>query len=229
MSARIREDQNPEKLLKSVLADKLRRKILRGELRPGDRVVENRWAREFQVAQASVREAINILIQDGFVSKAEGRSARVTNLTKDDVLLLYELRGALEGLAARRAAELGADLSQLQNALQAMRAAAKKNDMEALLDAELAFHLSLVASGGNKYVIDQARRILVPFFAFVRIRVMGSGQGADAWNRDLEIHGRILDLIQDGEAEIAERFLHRAMARFAANAYENWEKKSSSN
>ena len=214
----------PEPLVKQVLARRLRQRIMSGKLRPGERVVENKWATEFGVAQASIREAINILVQDGFVTKADGRSARVTSLSEDDVLRLYELRGALEGLAARRAAELRADLTPLKDALARMRAAAKKGDAEALLDADLAFHLALVAASGNHYVVEQAERILIPFFAFVRIRVVAGGKGTSAWNRDFDVHRRIIDLIGDGDGSVAERFMQHAMSRFAATAYENWEK-----
>jgi len=217
----------PETLVKQLLARRLRQRIMNGKLRPGDRVVENKWAKEFGVAQASIREAINLLIQDGFLTKADGRSARVTNLSEQDVLKLYELRGALEGLAARRAAELSADITPLKEALTRMRAAARRGDAEELLDADLAFHLALAAASGNHYVVEQAERILIPFFAFVRIRVVAGDKGTAAWNRDLEVHRRIVDLIKDGDGDVVERFMQHAMSRFAATAYENWEKSSS--
>ncbi len=49
------------------------------------------------MAQASVQAAIYILVHEGFVTKAGGRSARVVNLSEKEVLDIYELRGALEG------------------------------------------------------------------------------------------------------------------------------------
>src|SRR5579863_7304941 len=92
-------------LIKDHLSNKLRAEILSGSLKPGERIVEGRWAAKFGVAQASIREAINILAQAGFVTKAPGRSARVIHLSKTDVAHIYQLRGAIEGLAARLAAE----------------------------------------------------------------------------------------------------------------------------
>lgn len=56
--------------LKETLAEKLRDQIMRGNLTPGQRIIESRWARQFDVAQISIREAINLLIADGFVAKA---------------------------------------------------------------------------------------------------------------------------------------------------------------
>ena len=86
-------------LVKQGLASDLREEIIRGRLAPGQRIVEGHWARKFGVAQTSVREAINLLIAEGFVTKTSGRSARVTSYTEADIAQIYELRAALEGFA----------------------------------------------------------------------------------------------------------------------------------
>ena len=88
-------------LLKQSLATRLRDEILQGRIAPGQKIIEGRWARHFGVAQLSIREALNILGTEGFVTKRHGRSARVLNLTENDIIHIYQIRGALEGLAAR--------------------------------------------------------------------------------------------------------------------------------
>jgi DNA-binding GntR family transcriptional regulator len=57
-------------LVKNNLAERLRAEIISGSLPPGPRIVEGKWAPRFGVAQGSIREAINLLAQDGFVTKA---------------------------------------------------------------------------------------------------------------------------------------------------------------
>jgi DNA-binding GntR family transcriptional regulator len=215
-----------EPLIKLVLAEHLHEAIMSGALQPGSRVVEGTWARKLRVAQGSIREAINILAQQGFVSKESGRSARVVNLTEEDVLHLYELRGALEGLAVRLAAEKKADLARLQQTVDIMRHAASKGPSKRLLDADLAFHLELCTISGNPYLLEHAKRVLLPFFAFVRIRVIATNQDTSAWGRDIEAHQRILDLLREGEGHVAEQYVRQVMRRFAATAYDNWERKS---
>jgi DNA-binding GntR family transcriptional regulator len=84
-------------LVKDAVADRLRVEIASGALRPGIRIVEGYWARKFGVAQASIREAINLLAQEGFVTKASGRSARVVNLTEQDVLHIFQVRAPWKG------------------------------------------------------------------------------------------------------------------------------------
>ncbi|HXS05347.1 MAG TPA: GntR family transcriptional regulator [Rhizomicrobium sp.] len=215
-----------QELVKEALADKLRGEIVRGALAPGTRIVEAKWAAEFGVAQASIREAINILAQAGFVSKPAGRSARVVHLTASDVAQIYQLRGAIEGLAARLAASARPNLIGLQSILDTMREAAKAGNSDAVLDCDQFFHLKLCELSGNPHLLAHARRILLPFFAFVRMRVAASGQDISAWEQDLETHQRIIDLVREGEAELVEQYMKKAMERFAKTARENWEKRA---
>jgi len=213
-------------LVKHDLADRLRAEIMDGSLPSGDRIVEAKWAQKFGVAQGSIREAINILALEGFISKQPGRSARVVHLTEVDVAQLYEVRGALEGLAARLAAKRRPDLSKLESAVAGMRRAASAGDCEALLQHDLEFHLQLCDVSGNSFLIEQSRRLLVPFFAFVRMRVATSRQTTSPWDKDLEAHQRIIDLLSEGEDDVAELYVKKAMVRFAKNAYDNWENRA---
>src|SRR6202048_1837791 len=101
-------------LLKESLAIQIREAILSGKLAPGEKIIERRWAREFGAAQVSVREALNILIAEGFVTKGHGRSARVLRLTDAAIIHTYQVRGALEGLAARIIVEQNLSITDLE-------------------------------------------------------------------------------------------------------------------
>jgi DNA-binding GntR family transcriptional regulator len=211
-------------LVKHALAERLREEIITGRLEPGSRIVEGTWGRKLGVAQASIREAINILAHETFVIKASGRSARVVNLSEQDVLQLFELRGALEGLAARLAAARDADITELEHALERMRRAAHSGNADEVLDADRQFHLELCDLSGNPHLQQHARRLLLPFFAFARMRVVATGQNTKPWDRGLDAHQRVIDLIREHEAEVAEQYVHRLMARFSATAYQDWQK-----
>jgi DNA-binding GntR family transcriptional regulator len=215
-----------EGLVKHNLADFLRTEIMNGVLLPGERIVEGKWSARFGVAQGSIREAINLLALEGFVTKRAGRSARVVHFTEQDVIQVYQLRGAIEGLAARLAASAQPDLSPLRLAVSGMRDSAAAGNRESLLDCDLKFHLQLCEASANPFVLEHGRRILLPFFAFVRMRVAASGQETSVWSRDLEAHQRIIDLIAEGEGEVAEQYIKKAMDRFARTAYDNWERRS---
>ena len=117
-------------------------------------------------------------------------------------------------LAARLAALRRADIAKLQDMVDAMRHASKKNRTADLVDADREFHLELCRISGNPHLVEHANRVLLPFFAFARIRIIASKQDTSAWDRDLEAHQRIADLIREGEGEVAEQYIRRAMARF---------------
>jgi DNA-binding GntR family transcriptional regulator len=214
-----------EPLVKLTVADSLRKEIASGALRPGATIVEGTWARRFGVAQGSIREAINLLAQDGLVTKAAGRSARVVKLSEENVGKIFELRAILEGLAARLIAQHKGDVGAIEDALEMMRQALLNGNAEDMLDADLKFHLSLCELSGNGYLLEYARKVILPLFAFARIRVTTSGQDASVWGNDIDAHQRIVDVIKEGQGDIAEQYTRHAISRFGEGAYHNWEKK----
>ena len=214
-------------LVKQSLAAKLKAQILAGNLLPGQRIVEGYWAKKFKVAQTSVREAINLLINEGFATKASGRSARVTSYSEADIAHIYELRAALEGLAARLLAQRQTDLTPLEAALKDMRKTTKQGKVRELIDADLQFHLRLCELSGNRFLLAQMRTLLVPVFAFASIRVVQSHQTTQPWESDLERHKRIIDMIREGDPSAAEFAVRATMQQFAAGAYAIWQNKDS--
>lgn len=183
--------------------------------------MEGTWGRKLGVAQASIREAINLLAQEGFVIKVSGRSARPVRLTEQDVLQLYEVRGAVEGLAARLAASRHADAAKLQKMVDAMRRGSRRNRTADLVDADPRIPSGALPSLCQSSLGRARKPCLIALF---RIRIIASKQSTSAWDRDLEAHQRVVDLVREGEGEIAEQYVRRAMARFAETAYSNWEK-----
>jgi DNA-binding GntR family transcriptional regulator len=215
--------EESSRLVKQTLAVKLREEIIRGRLAPGQRIIEGSWARHFGVAQTSVREAINLLIGEGFVTKASGRSARVTSYSESDIAQIYELRGALEGYAARLAAERQADVTPLQEALKEMRRATRSGEIRLLIEADLRFHLSLCELSGNSLLLAQVRTLLVPLFAFVSMRAVQVHQTTKAWESDLDRHKRMIELIREGDPAAAEFTVRATLQQFASRAYSIWQ------
>lgn len=209
-------------LLKEHLAERLKEAIVEGRLRPGERVVEAAWAREFGVAQASVREAINLLILDGFLVKYSGRSARVPRYTAEDISRIFEVRGALEGLAAQLASAANADLSRAEAALSRMEAALAKGDVKELIDSDLGFHLALAEASGNPLLADMLGRLLRPLFTFVLLRTMETHEGTTSWVPDLPRHREMIYLMRESDPSLAGQFVRHCVGRFVASARAVW-------
>jgi DNA-binding GntR family transcriptional regulator len=132
------------------------------------------------------------------------------------------MRSAVEGLAANLAAQVQPDFSHLQSMVDGMRRAAKAKSAPNMLDWDLKFHLELCNLSGNKHLFDYAQRMLTPFFAFVRLRMISGRRGTSAWDKDLDSHQRIVDLLREGDGEMAEQYVKKAMVRFAKTGSENW-------
>lgn len=101
----------------------LRQAILEGGVKPGERLTEERWAKELKVSRTPVREAIALLEAEGLVTSAPNRGAVVRSFSKDEVKEVYDLRAVLEGYAARKAAAIITDeeLASLRRINEAMR------------------------------------------------------------------------------------------------------------
>lgn len=215
-------DQTTGALVKESVASALREAITEGRLKPGERVIEGKWASELGAAQASVREAINLLMAEGFLVKDAGRSARVVQYGENEIAQIYEVRAAVEGMAAQLACERSADLSALERAHQAMAHAAARGDMEALLQSDLAFHLALCEAPGNPVLAEVARKLLLPLFAFIQMRVKHNKQGPEPWTGDLRYHDWIVQVIREGNPTLASQAVQQCLRRFAHSAFRIW-------
>ena len=136
--------------------ESLRTQILDGELRAGDRLIEQTIAETAGVSRTPVREALHRLEVDGLV-QGKGRSIVVVELSAEDLAELCTVRESLEGLAARLAALARSDIDvdTLERLLADSRDAAENDDIERFIDNNHAFHEVIWASGRNRYLARQ--------------------------------------------------------------------------
>jgi len=213
-------------LIKFDVAERLRQEIVTGAIKPGSLVVEIKWAKKLGVSQGSVREALSILASEGFVQRTPGRRARVTHLTTQDINHIYQLRGAIEGLAVRLVTERAPDLGVMVTTFEEMERAVVGNDVKRLIENDLAFHLGLCQLSANPILLEHAQRLMVPLFAFAYMRVESTGQGVEPWRKTLATHARIIDYIQAGDPFLAEQFVLRSTPGFATVIYSVWTESS---
>ncbi len=224
MNASLLSAPQPGALIKEELAARLREEIVSGQLTPGQAIAEGDWAAQFGVSQSSVREALHILAAEGFVQKGAGRSARVIKLTAEDVAEIYELRARLEGMAAGLIARNLPSLDEAEETVVLMHQAAEAGNMAELLRNDLRFHMLLCEKCGNRFLFEHARRLLVPLFAFVQMRVHTNKQGPEPWKALIPIHHQILEVVRLGDPFVAEQFVVRTtLQQFGKFAYEIWE------
>src|SRR5437764_13607357 len=138
--------------VKSYLSDA----ILRGVYKPGERLVTTRIAQQLGVSQAPVREAIRELELLGLLKSEPFRGASVSQLSTDELIEIYTVRAALEGVAARAAATrlTEDDFAHLAELLGKMLAAAATTDQRGLAEYNVAFHRVIVEASGNRTLIN---------------------------------------------------------------------------
>src|SRR5689334_1279951 len=96
-------DPIPRKSLSSVVVERLREKILTGELREGEQLRQDAIASEFQISRIPVREALSHLAAEGLITIVANRGAVVSALSPDEIMQLFETRAVLESHMLRLA------------------------------------------------------------------------------------------------------------------------------
>jgi DNA-binding GntR family transcriptional regulator len=150
------EGHSPRPLGRRVFREEIRERliedILGGKLAPGERLVETRLAQQFGVSQGPVREALRDLELFGFVVSTSFRGTQVRQISTQDLLEIYPIRAALEGVAAHGAASRidEATLTKLADLIDVMREAANNDDHRTVVEADGAFHRTIVEASGNR-------------------------------------------------------------------------------
>lgn len=147
------------------IAAALRGAILAGEFAPGERMYELGLSERLKVSRTPIREALKSLAGEGLLDHVPNRGYYVRAYSVDDIVQAYEIRAALEGLAARRAAQLGLAAEEraiIEKALDAGEAFLKKGGFTAshrVLYGEInsAFHGAILAGGRSRMLRDQLR------------------------------------------------------------------------
>ena len=199
-------------VLREQVKDLLLERILAGEYRPGDRLVETRIAQELGTSQAPVREALRDLEVLRFVESVPFRGSRVREIPEDELAEIYPVRAALEELAAREAAvRLGGDVAALAVELEAMRAAAGHGDLHALVEHDVRFHRLIVEASGNGILLEVWSSLRVE----ARTIITALKTGIDH-HQLAEMHEPILAALARRDPQEAGDVMRRHIAEFGA-------------
>jgi DNA-binding GntR family transcriptional regulator len=158
----------------------IRARIISGGFQPGQRLVEERLARELGMSRTPIRQALTRLEAEGLVALIPNRGAVVCSYTVEDVLEIYDLRALLEGHAARRAASqiTAREVNRLWKLVEAMESfnaevfASREEAVRWFATRNNEFHRAIHEASRNRRLVELlARTIQIPlvyrsFFAY---------------------------------------------------------------
>lgn len=200
----------PDSIVKPVsLTDQvtaaIRQAILKGDLQPGDRIVEQTMAKMYGVGQNVVRESLIALSHQGFVRRVANRATYVNELTMEQAERMATVRDALEALAVQlvldRYKKGEVSFEKLQEHLETMRAAAHRFDRDAFYAADLLFHQELWRLSGNEYLGQMLEQLVVPLFAFFVLLFFRKDDQLKMLPSALPTHDHLVDRLIAGDEE----------------------------
>jgi DNA-binding GntR family transcriptional regulator len=157
--------------LSAQVADSIREAIFKGELKPGQVLRELGLARNLNVSQATVREALSQLEHYGLVVRTPNRSTSVTSLSMSEVKDRLHVRMALESLAFSDAAKNATpdQITELEHLVARVQDAIASGDTFEAMKADRRFHQRIWEATGNAALFRTLDQLTTPLFAFLRI------------------------------------------------------------
>ena len=197
------------------LVDRVYRALLdaisEGSLAPGARLTQEEIAEQLAVSRQPVLQALRLLKKDGLVHDAPGRGVIVAPLDAAWIAQIYEVRGALDALAARLAAERRQALDP--KLVEQGRRAARGRNIKAMIDADIAFHNAVYEASGNPLIGESARAHWVHLRRVMGAVLQSSPQREALWDE----HEAIAEAIASGHAKRAAALIDQHSLRASEN------------
>lgn len=191
------------------MVEALREAIIAGKLEDGERLIEDKIARELKTSRGPVREALKQLEHEGFVISYPYRGAVVLGVSDEEVHeVLIPVRLTLEKFSIPKAVERmdDSDFAELAKEVWMMGEAARTNDLQKSVDADIRFHELLLERSGQPHAA-QVWRSIAP-----RIRAYFFRYGRSNLQRVSEEHRELLKALQTRDANVIAAALESHIA-----------------
>ncbi len=191
--------------LRDVVYNTLRGAILKGELKPGERLMEIQLANKLGVSRTPVREAIHKLDQEGLVLMIPRKGAEVADITEKSLRDVLDVRKALEELAVKRACEkiTKEEITELRNAGEAFETALAGKDVVEIAEADVQFHDVIYKATDNQKLISLLNNLSEQMYRY-RVEYLKDER---VFPRLAQEHEQIVDLIARRDPEEAAKVM----------------------
>lgn len=187
--------------LRDVVFQTLRQAILRGELKPGERLMEIHLAQKLGVSRTPVREAIRKLELEGLVLMIPRKGAVVAEITVSDLEEVLEVRMALEELAVKHACRLVTreQLAEMKRLSEEFKKALLGDDVGACAQADMDFHDAIYMATGNSRLVQILNNLREQMYRY-RMEYLKDRQSHSLLVKE---HEEILLALEQGDENMA--------------------------
>jgi len=200
--------------LREVVFNNLRDAILKGTLKPGERLLENQLADKLGVSRTPVREALRMLEQENLVILIPRKGAQVLNISADDIKNIMEIRSSLEVLAMKYACKNMSEekIAELKKYNAEVEDAFEREDYQAVADSDVNFHNIITEAANNDMLCVLINNIRTRAYRF-RMAYLEVYETKEAV---IEHHRKIVEAIENhweekGVAIMAEHIEHQML------------------
>ncbi|MCI8327608.1 MAG: GntR family transcriptional regulator [Lachnospiraceae bacterium] len=185
--------------LRDVVFHTLREAILKGELKPGERLMELRLASKLGVSRTPIREAIRMLEQEGLAVTTPRRGAEVARMTEKDMEDVLQIREALDELAVKLACDniTWEEIKELESKAIQFESSIKQGDIKRVAEADVAFHDVIYRAAENKKLMCMLDNLREQIYRY-RLEYLKSGKSYPTLIRE---HREILQALERHDKE----------------------------
>jgi len=195
----------------------LRKDILQGRLKQGEKLTEQKICDEYGISRTPVREAFRQLELEGFIETMPNRGAFVRGFSPQDIQDMYELRKAYEILAVKWAIDriTKEEFDKLEEAFEFMEFYTQKKDAEKMLNINMSFHELIYKASHNRILYNA----LSSYQFYMKYSKVNKSYTANHLEKVLDEHRAIFDAFKkkDVEAGINAISMHLDNAKLRAN------------
>lgn len=193
--------------LREKILETMREAIIKGTLKPGEKVAEPELAERFGISRTPIREAFRQLESEGYLTVIPRKGAVVTGLSERDVEEFYAIKSILEGYAARMAAEklTEKEIQRLETINERLEKLAEEGDVKTFFRVHSEFHELFIRAAGNEKLaelIDQVGR------RFNRLR-MASLSLPGRMDISVQEHKKIINAFRSRNGEAADNLVKK--------------------
>ena len=202
MENKLKVNMNEYLPLRDVVFNTLRQAILKGELEPGERLMEIQLADRLGVSRTPVREAIRMLELEGLVVMIPRRGAQVANITEKDLNDVLEVRITLENMAIEKACAnmTDEDVRKLELAAQDFQKSTAEGDLVKMAEADVNFHEAIYRAADNKRLMQVLNNLREQIYRY-RVEYLKEDE---ARNRLVREHEEITNAIRNRDVKKAQ-------------------------